>query len=382
MLNVNFSELLGMKVLIVDDIEDNVVVVERLIRRQGLGTLVAYSGMQALSIAESKQPNLILLDVQMPEMDGFEVIKKLKENPKTKGIPVIFLTARTEHESMMEGFQLGGVDYITKPFNSGEVLNRVRTHLELKHAHDIAIEQNEKLVTLNATKDRFFSIIAHDLKNPITNFRDITRVLSDKFSDIPNEELQEYIESLRYSSQAICVLLENLLDWSRSQRGAIAFTPVEFDFSFLVQNVVEVLHTSAINKNILIDTSYVPDGMRVVADVKMLNTVLRNLVSNAIKFTEQGGKVTVSAKKGEKNTEFTVADTGVGISAMKISKLFKVSENNSTLGTYGEKGTGLGLVLCKEFIDRHSGDIQIESTLGKGTKVTITIPNIEKPEAE
>lgn len=382
MLNVNFSELLGMKVLIVDDIEDNVVVVERLIRRQGLGTLVAYSGMQALSIAESKQPDLILLDVQMPEMDGFEVIKKLKENPKTKGIPVIFLTARTENDSMMEGFQLGGVDYITKPFNSGEVLNRVRTHLELKHAHDIAIEQNEKLVALNATKDRFFSIIAHDLKNPITNFRDITRVLSDKFSDIPNEELQEYLESLRYSSQAICVLLENLLDWSRSQRGAILFAPVEFDFSFLVQNVVEVLHTSAINKNILIDTSYVPDGMRVVADVKMLNTVLRNLVSNAIKFTEQGGKVTVSAKKGEKNTEFTVADTGVGISAIKILKLFKVAENNSTVGTYGEKGTGLGLVLCKEFIDRHSGDIQIESTLGKGTKVTITIPNIEKPEAE
>lgn len=382
MLKINFSELLGMKVLIVDDIEDNVVVVERLIRRQGLGTLVAYSGMQALSIAESKQPDLILLDVQMPEMDGFEVIKKLKENPKTKGIPVIFLTARTEHESMMEGFQLGGVDYITKPFNSGEVLNRVRTHLELKHAHDIAIEQNEKLATLNATKDRFFSIIAHDLKNPITNFRDITRVLSDKFSDIPNEELQEYLESLRYSSQAICVLLENLLDWSRSQRGAILFAPVEFDFSFLVQNVVEVLHTNAINKNILIDTSYVPDGMRVVADVKMLNTVLRNLVSNAIKFTEQGGKVTVSAKKGEKNTEFTVADTGVGISAMKISKLFKVSENNSTVGTYGEKGTGLGLVLCKEFIDRHSGDIQIESTLGKGTKITIIIPNIEKPDAD
>lgn len=382
MLKINFSELLGMKVLIVDDIEDNVVVVERLIKRQGLSTSVAYSGMQALSIAESKQPDLILLDVQMPEMDGFEVIKKLKENPKTKGIPVIFLTARTEHESMMEGFQLGGVDYITKPFNSGEVLNRVRTHLELKHAHDIAIEQNEKLVTLNATKDRFFSIIAHDLKNPITNFRDITRVLSDKFSDIPNEELQEYIESLRYSSQAICVLLENLLDWSRSQRGAILFAPVEFDFSFLVQNVVEVLHTNAINKNILIDTSYVPDGMRVVADVKMLNTVLRNLVSNAIKFTEQGGKVTVSAKKGEKNTEFTVADTGVGISAMKISKLFKVSENNSTLGTYGEQGTGLGLVLCKEFINRHSGDIQIESTLGKGTKITIIIPNIEKPDAD
>lgn len=382
MLKINFSELLGMKVLIVDDIEDNVVVVERLIKRQGLSTSVAYSGMQALSIAESQQPDLILLDVQMPEMDGFEVIKKLKENPKTKGIPVIFLTARTEHESMMEGFQLGGVDYITKPFNSGEVLNRVRTHLELKHAHDIAIEQNEKLVTLNATKDRFFSIIAHDLKNPITNFRDITRVLSDKFSDIPNEELQEYIESLRYSSQAICVLLENLLDWSRSQRGAILFAPVEFDFSFLVQNVVEVLHTNAINKNILIDTSYVPDGMRVVADVKMLNTVLRNLVSNAIKFTEQGGKVTVSAKKGEKNTEFTVADTGVGISAMKISKLFKVSENNSTLGTYGEQGTGLGLVLCKEFINRHSGDIQIESTLGKGTKITIIIPNIEKPDAD
>lgn len=382
MLNLNFSELLGMKVLIVDDIEDNIVVVERLIKKQGLGTLVAYSGMQALSIAESKQPDLILLDVQMPEMDGFEVIKKLKENPKTKGIPVIFLTARTENDAMMEGFQLGGVDYITKPFNSGEVLNRVRTHLELKRSHDLAIEQNEKLVTMNATKDRFFSIIAHDLKNPITNFRDITRVLSDKFSDIPNEELQEYLESLRYSSQAICVLLENLLEWSRSQRGAISFTPVEFDFSFLVQNVVEVLQASATNKEILIDTSYVPDGMRVIGDVKMLNTVLRNLMSNAIKFTGQGGKVTVSAKKGDQSTEFVVSDTGVGISPLKISNLFKVAENNSTLGTYGEKGTGLGLVLCKEFIDRHTGDIQIESTIGKGTKITVTIPNIEKSEAE
>lgn len=371
---IDFMGLEHLKVLIVDDVVDNIRVIGRLLKHKGIQVAPATSGEQALGLAVAKMPDLILLDVQMPEMDGFEVCRRLKSDPITRDIPVIFLTARSESEDIMKGFMLGAIDYITKPFNSDEVIIRIKNHLELKKSRDIIKEQNLILNQLNATKDKFFSIIAHDLKNPISNFRDMTKVLVENYSALSEEDIQEYLSMLNKSSDTLFSLLENLLEWSRSQRGIISFDPVKLDLSYLVKNVVSLITPLANSKNIRISNE-VADGIVFDADVNMINTVLRNIISNAIKFTPELGTITINAIVTEHHTEINIIDTGIGISAENIKRLFNIAENYSTLGTSNEKGTGIGLILCKEFIEKHNGRIWVESELGKGTKFSFVIPN-------
>lgn len=373
MQGIDFSGLEHLKVLIVDDVVDNIRVIGRLLKNKGIQVAPATSGEQALGLAVAKVPDLILLDVQMPEMDGFEVCRRLKLDPITQHIPIIFLTARSESEDIMKGFMLGAIDYITKPFNSDEVIIRIKNHLELKKSRDIIQEQNLILNQLNATKDKFFSIIAHDLKNPISNFRDMTKVLVENYAILSEDDIQEYLYMLNNSSDTLFALLENLLEWSRSQRGIIAFDPVKLDFSYLAANVVSLIGPLANSKGILL-TNEVADGVIFDADVNMINTVLRNLISNAVKFTPENGKITIRALPHEQYTEINVIDTGIGISQENIKRLFNISENYSTLGTSNEKGTGIGLILCKEFIEKHNGKIWVESEFGKGTKFAFIIP--------
>ena len=370
---IDFSGLEQLKVLIVDDVIDNIRVIGRLLKNKGIQVAPATSGEQALGLAFAKKPDLILLDVQMPEMDGFEVCRRLKENPTTQDIPVIFLTARSESEDIMTGFMLGAIDYITKPFNSDEVMVRIKNHLELKKSRDIIQRQNCNLNELNATKDKFFSIIAHDLKNPISNFRDMTKVLVENQDSFSKSEISEYLSMLNNSADSLFGLLENLLEWSRSQRGIIKYEPVQLDFTYLANNVISLTLPLAQAKNIEL-SNRVPESFIIDADVNMINTVLRNLVSNAIKFTDEHGKIEISASEHENYYELSVSDNGVGISAENLKKLFHVSENFSTLGTSNEKGTGIGLILCREFIDKHCGKIWAESELGIGTKFSFTIP--------
>jgi two-component system, sensor histidine kinase and response regulator len=370
---ISFEGLENSKLLIVDDIIDNIRIIASLLKSKGILVTPATSGEQALGLAVAKKPDLILLDVQMPEMDGFEVCKKLKENPLTKDIPVIFLTARTETEDIMKGFNLGAIDYITKPINSDEVVARIKTHLELKKSKDIISEQNKNLSELNATKDKFFSIIAHDLKNPISNFRDLTKVLVENFTNLSDNDKVEYLTMMNISSERLFALLENLLEWSRSQRGLIQFNPVQLDLNYLIDNVISLMVSAATKKEINIAKN-VPDEISLIADVNMLNTVIRNIVSNSIKFTEVKGCINIGAKNFDNYVEIFIEDTGIGISAENISKLFNIDSNISTLGTSNEKGTGIGLILCKEFVEKHNGKIWVESEINKGTKFTFVIP--------
>lgn len=373
MTNINFDGLQNSKLLIVDDIIDNIRIIASLLKTKGILVTPATSGEQALGLAVAKKPDLILLDVQMPEMDGFEVCKKLKDNPLTKDIPVIFLTARTETEDIMKGFGLGAIDYITKPINSDEVIARIKTHLELKKSKDIIHEQNQHLSELNATKDKFFSIIAHDLKNPISNFRDLTKVLVDNYTNLPDSDKMEYLAMMNKSSERLFSLLENLLEWSRSQRGLINFNPIQIDLNYIIDNNISLLSTIADKKKIEL-VKDLTESIDITADVNMLNTVLRNIISNAIKFTNFNGKIVVGAKNHDNYIEIFIEDSGVGISPENINTLFNIDSNISTLGTSNEKGTGIGLILCKEFIEKHNGKIWVESEVNKGTKFTFVIP--------
>jgi PAS domain S-box-containing protein len=234
--------------------------------------------------------------------------------------------------------------------------------------------KNELLQTINAEKDKFFSIIAHDLKGPLSAFLGATQILSDEIHNMSLEEIKEITINMKDSASNLYGLLENLLEWSRLKRGLMDFNPERIKLKRLITQSIEVLKESARKKNISIRFLFSED-LEIFADLHMLETVVRNLVSNAIKFTPVGGEVIISATKTDNQyIEINVIDSGIGMSPEIKSKLFQISEKISRQGTEGEPSTGLGLLLCKEFIEKHKGRIKVTSEQGNGSTFTITIP--------
>ena len=234
-------------------------------------------------------------------------------------------------------------------------------------------KQRKELESLNATKDKFFSIIAHDLKNPFASLIGASDLLVDNVDELSQEQVKTFSGIINQSARQAYRLLENLLTWSRMQTGSIALKPKEVDLWDLVNEVV-ILHTgSAENKEINLE-AVVDEDIKIFADPNMINTVVRNLVSNAIKFTPGGGNITVSSHTTDSTVEIWVTDTGVGIDSEGQKKLFRIDEQLIKSGTENESGTGLGLILCKEFTEMHNGLIWVESELGKGSSFRFSIP--------
>lgn len=244
-------------------------------------------------------------------------------------------------------------------------INNAKEELEIAY-HDI----ND----LNATKDKFFSIIAHDLRNPLGSFRDITKLLFDMHDDFSSEERIEFLALMKQSADKVYLLLDNLLEWSRSQRGLINYEPIDFNLYDLTQNTIDILQLSASKKELVI-SNQVNKNYIVYGDTNLINTILRNLISNAVKFTPNKGKVTLDANITDEGMVIMVKDTGVGLSEDAVSKLFRIDVNTTTLGTSNEKGSGLGLILSKEFVEMHKGRIWVDSTLGEGSSFSFLIPN-------
>ncbi|MCK4343920.1 MAG: hybrid sensor histidine kinase/response regulator [Bacteroidales bacterium] len=367
-------------VLIVDDIAENIQVLGNILDENDIEFSYATSGKEALEAITFNKPDLLLLDINMPEMSGFEVCEKLKKDPETKGIPIIFLTARTEQEDIVKGLTIGAVDYVTKPFNSKELISRVNTHLELSNSRKILNIKNEQLRKVNAdmkeiikTKDKFFSIIAHDLKGPFNTLLGFSELLLKEYDNRDPEENKEMITHIFNSAVHGFDLLNNLLEWSRSQTGRIEYEPQNFSLNDLIRQNILFISDAAYKKNIEVQ-SKIKEHILAFADRRMINTVVRNLISNALKFTEPGGKIILSYTKEAKFIEVCVSDTGMGIREENIPKLFNLTEGFSTRGTNNEQGTGLGLILCKEFVEKNGGKIWVESKYGEGSKFMFTIP--------
>lgn len=350
-------------ILIVDDNPNNLKVLGGILKAVGYNFRMAKSGKQALSVLEKTKPELVLLDIQMPEMDGFETCKKIKEIPGNTNIPIIFLTANTDAESVNKAFKSGGVDYVTKPFNTDELLIRIETHIKLKI-------QAEELLRQNAAKDKFFSIISHDLKNPLANILGFSELIKENFDEIDPKKLLNFIGYINNSAVYALEILDDLLDWSRIQRGSLISSKQNFNLSKLLKNNIEGHKPQAQAKSIFFDYSFDKDVF-IHADERMVSAIVRNLISNAIKFTPKGGLISVSTKEvivnNKKLIETEIKDTGVGIEEKNISKLFKIEQNYNSKGTNNETGTGLGLILCKEFINQNNGIIRVESKPKVGT---------------
>ncbi len=360
-------------ILIVDDNPKNLQLAASVLNPY-YRLLLADNGEKGIKTAELKIPDLILLDIMMPGMNGFEVCKLLKQNEKTKDIPIIFLTAKTEEDDISNAFDAGGVDYIIKPFKIKEILSRVKTHIDLRRAQLALLNQNQELKELIAERDKFFSIIAHDLRGPFQGFLGLTEMFVEDFDSFDETEFKELSNSMNTVARNLFRLLENLLTWSRSKRGLVDFKPEEINIRYIVENNILLLNERADTKNIDLVVD-IDDEINLTADENMLETIIRNLISNAIKFTNKGGKVTIGAKMvSEKMIEISVKDTGIGMPPIVLNSLFKIDSVVKNEGTDGEASTGLGLLLCKEFIEKHNGRIEVESEEKVGSTFRILLP--------
>jgi signal transduction histidine kinase len=272
-------------------------------------------------------------------------------------------------------------DFSTAFNNMVEALDRktqmLKEEIEYKEKiQESLLSYSKMLEEANASKDKFFSIIAHDMRSPFIAILGFSEMLKDDYESLDEAERKDMIENIYVSGRSAFNLLENLLIWARSQTNRIEFKPEKLDLSIVVIDVINILKQQAEAKHIKLITE-IKYGTLVRADNNMVNTVLRNLVSNAIKFTKENGRIIISEKKAGEYTEVSVKDNGVGMSEDLKSKLFALGSTVTKKGTAGEKGTGLGLLLCKEFIDKHNCEIWVESEIEKGTTFKFTLPAVE-----
>jgi PAS domain S-box-containing protein len=252
--------------------------------------------------------------------------------------------------------------------------SQIAIAIERKKAEEEISYKNEQLQLINAEKDKFFSIIAHDLRGPLSAFVDATQILTEEIQNMDLEEIKDITMSMKTSASNIYGLLENLLEWSRLRRGAMDFVPENLNLKKKIETSIDVLSESARKKRIGLTTS-IPGELEIRADVQMFDTIVRNLISNAIKFTNSGGKVNVTANyNGDHYIVVKISDSGIGMTAELRNKLFQIDEKTSRPGTEGETSTGLGLLLCKEFIEKHGGKIWVESTVGQGSTFSFSLP--------
>lgn len=253
------------------------------------------------------------------------------------------------------------------------LIGAIVMYRRLKFAYLTIESSNMELLEANITKDKFFSIIAHDLRSPFNSIVGFSNYLVEKIRGEDYTEMEKITNMILKSSGTAMDLLNNLMIWARSQSGKLEFNPEYFDISVIVKEVMQLLDSTAFQKSISISNLIPPNSM-VFADKDMTSTIIRNLVSNALKYTNEDGKILISSKSLDNFFMVKITDNGVGITKDRINKLFKIAETESTLGTQKEKGTGLGLILCKEFVEKNSGEIWVESKPNMGTTFSFTLP--------
>jgi signal transduction histidine kinase len=367
-------------ILLVDDTKELNDASARVLISAGYEVIQAFSGDECLQILRSVKPDLVLLDVVMDGLSGIDVCRQIKSSPEGLRQYVILLSGlRISSDQQSEGLEAGADGYITRPVQNRELLARVEAALrtvkaekDLREALSKSKHLENELVSLNATKDLFLSIIAHDLKNPFNSIIGFSDLIIEMGKDIDQVKSDQYMKIIADSALQAYNLMENLLLWARSQTGKIEFKPVNIDLSEVVSENISLIDGQAKAKNIIIESS-VHKSCCVNGDKNMINTILRNLLSNAIKFTPHNGRIIISCSERNSVNEISIADTGVGLTKEKIEKLFLIEHAGSTEGTDKEKGTGLGLILCKDFVEKHGGKIWIESEAGKGSKFIFTL---------
>ena len=370
-MEINPSEY---KILIVDDVMSNVLLLKVLLTNEKFAIATASNGRQALEQVEKENPDLVLLDVMMPDMSGFEVAQHLKSNPNTADIPIIFLTALNSTADIVTGFQVGANDFISKPFNKEELIISVTHQISLLAAKRLILSKTEELQRTIAGRDKLYSVIAHDLRSPMGS---IKMVLNMLILNLPSEkigaEMYELLTMANQTTEDVFSLLDNLLKWTKSQIGKLNVVYQDVDLVEVTDGVIEIFSMVASLKKIRI-REMKPEKMMVNADIDMLKTVVRNLLSNAIKFSKENSEVLVKMEEVDGMAVVSVQDYGCGISEEGQKKLLHTDTHFSTFGTNNEEGSGLGLLLCKDFVVKNGGKLWFTSKEGEGSIFSFSIP--------
>jgi len=376
---LSYKGLEGKKLLIVDDTPANITLLRKIFSGKKLPISVAPNGEVALRIAQQALPDLILLDIMMPGIDGFETCKRLKSNEATKDIPVIFISAKGEIEDFVKGLFIGGVDYITKHFRQEEVLARVQIHLRLRKLFvekEIAQKEADRA---NRAKSEFLSQMSHELRTPLNAILGFTQLLNIK-SDNLRDKQKGYIERIYAAGDHLLQLINEILDLARIDSGNITISLELIHIGQLFDELYGYAHSKADQNEIkIIDQTSDFHNQYILADKTRIKQVFINLISNGIKYNKKGGTLTYSIQKvNHDRLRFNISDTGNGIAKEKLKLLFEPFNRLGAEETDVE-GTGIGLCITKQLIGLMNGTIEVESTLGKGSTFCVEIPLAEPP---
>ncbi len=362
-------------IMVVDDTPENLRLLSQMLMEQGYTVRPILSGVAALCAIERIQPDLILLDIKMPEMNGFEVCERLKADPRTCDIPVIFISALDAIEDKVRAFRAGGVDYITKPFNFEEVLARIETHLALRALHqqlakkNLKLEQQaEALVRSNAELEQFAHVISHDLREPLRMVSSYLQLLERGYAAQLDEQARDFIGYAVDGAQRMQAMIKSLLSYARVDTRGGALRPTDCE--------AVLAHTLMDLKIVIGEThaSITHDALPTVrADAAQLEHLFQNLVGNAIKFRGQAPpRIHVTAERRADMWCFSVSDNGIGIAPKYADEIFRIFRRLHTEEEY--PGLGIGLALCKRIVERHGGRIWVKSDLGQGATFFFTLP--------
>ncbi|MCF8721260.1 hybrid sensor histidine kinase/response regulator [Nitrospina gracilis] len=374
------------KILIVDDTPANVEVLQKTLEVEGYNISVALSGEKALTIASRFMPDLILLDIMMEGMDGYETCRRLKADPQTTDAPIIFISARNDIQDVVEGFNQGGVDYIVKPFKSDEVLVRVRTHLQihsLKKQREALIQELEKknrdLVSLNELKNKFLGIAAHDIRNPLSSIKGFIELLALSRDTFSPKEHDEMLQLISKSVNEVLGMVDDLLDISVIESGKLKLDLSLGDMASLLKERIQINYGHARGKGISIHEDIMEVGPTVF-DRNRMAQVLDNLISNAIKYSPLESNVFIELRDENGGTRIRIRDEGEGIRLEDQQQIFAGFQKLGARPTGGEKSTGLGLAIVKSIVDSHRGRIEVQSEVGKGSTFEVALPELEMPD--
>ncbi len=358
-------------ILVVDDTPANLKLLAGMLKEHGYKARPVPSGKLALQAAEAVPPDLILLDIEMPEMDGYEVCAKLKAHQTLRGVPVLFISALTETLDKVKAFEAGGVDYVTKPFQFDEVLARVETHLTLRRLQLDLQRRYEELRQLEELRDNLTHMIVHDLRSPLTGIKGYLDLLKLTATGLSEEE-RGYIDQALGGVSRLVEMISSLLDVNRLESGEMPLDKREADLAALADEAIASLGGLTVDRRLV--REYPDAPVRTTCDRALTRRVVANLLGNALKFTPSSGSVGVTVLKRNGAPRIEVRDTGPGIPREFFTKIFDKFGQVEARKQRKELSTGLGLTFCKLAVEAHGGTIGVESEVGKGSTFWFELP--------